>query len=73
VFIQRLAEELDRDRPAIKRETPQLWGRLYVLRKGFKDIDAAFRMAQFAPSNRQSVTQYCRWRPGRRPARACRP
>jgi len=54
VFIQRLAEELDRDRPTIKKETPQLWGSLYVLRKGFKDINATFRMAQFAPSNQQN-------------------
>ena len=58
VFIQRLAEELDRDRPTIKRETPQLWGSLYVLRKGFKDINATFRMAQFAPSNRQNATTW---------------
>lgn len=54
VFIQRLAEELDRDRPTIKKETPQLWGALYVLRKGFKDINATFKMAQFAPSNQQN-------------------
>jgi type I restriction enzyme R subunit len=54
VFIQRLAEELDRERPTIKKETPQLWGSLYVLRKGFKDINATFRMAQFAPSNKQN-------------------
>jgi type I restriction enzyme R subunit len=58
VFIQRLAEELDRDRPTIKRETPQLWGSLYVLRKGFKDINATFRMAQFAPSNQQNATTW---------------
>lgn len=56
VFIQRLAKELDRDRPTIKRETPQLWGSLYLLRKGFKDINASFRMAQFAPSSRQNAT-----------------
>lgn len=56
VFIQRLAEELDRDRPTIKRETPQLWGSLLGLRKGCKDINATFRMAQFAPSNRQNAT-----------------
>jgi type I restriction enzyme R subunit len=54
VFLQRLAEELDRDRPTIKQDTPQLWGVLYVLRKGFKDINATFRMAQFAPSNQQN-------------------
>lgn len=58
VFIQRLAEELDRDRPTIKKETPQLWGSLYVLRKGFKDINATFRMAQFAPSNQQNPTTW---------------
>lgn len=58
VFIQRLAEELDRDRPTIKKETPQLWGSLYVLRKGFKDINATFRMAQFAPSNKQNATTW---------------
>lgn len=54
VFIQRLAEELDRDRPTIKKESPQLWGSLYILRKGFRDINASFRMAQFAPSNQQN-------------------
>jgi type I restriction enzyme R subunit len=54
IFLQRLAEELDRDRPTIKLDSPQLWGTLYVLRKGFKDINATFRMAQFAPSNRQN-------------------
>ena len=58
VFIQRLAEELDKDRPTIKKETPQLWGTLYVLRKGFKDINATFKMAQFAPSNRQNSTTW---------------
>ena len=26
----------------------------YVLRKGFKDINASFKMAQFAPANRQN-------------------
>ncbi|MHB1666078.1 type I restriction endonuclease subunit R [Thiomonas sp.] len=39
VFCKRLAEELDRK------------GTLQVLRKGFKDINATFRMAQFAPAN----------------------
>ncbi len=58
VFIQRLAEELDRDRPTIKIETPQLWGSLFILRKGFKDINATFRMAQFAPSNKQNPTTW---------------
>ncbi len=54
VFLRRLSEELDRDRPTIKPETPQLWGTLYVLRKGFEDIDAVFRMAQFAPANHKN-------------------
>ena len=54
VFLRRLSEELDRDRPTIKPETPQLWGTLYVLRKGFEDINATFRMAQFAPANQQN-------------------
>lgn len=58
VFIQRLAEELNKDRPTIKKDTPQLWGSLYVLRKGFKDINATFRMAQFAPSNKQNPTTW---------------
>lgn len=39
VFLKRLAEELDRV------------GALDVLRKGFKDINATFKMAQFAPAN----------------------
>jgi type I restriction enzyme R subunit len=39
VFCKRLAEELDRK------------GTLEVLRKGFKDINATFPMAQFAPAN----------------------
>ncbi|AQV92534.1 type I restriction endonuclease subunit R [Cupriavidus necator] len=58
VFLQRLAEELDRDRPTIKRESPQQWGTLHVLRKGFKDVNATFRMAQFAPSNQQNSTTW---------------
>lgn len=58
VFIERLAEELDKDRPTIKKETPQLWGSLYVMRKGFKDINATFKMAQFAPSNQQNSTTW---------------
>jgi type I restriction enzyme R subunit len=58
VFIKRLVEELDRDRPTIKKDTPQLWGALYVLRKGFKDINATFKMAQFAPSNQQNPTTW---------------
>lgn len=58
VFIERLVQELDKDRPTIKKETPQLWGSLYVLRKGFKDINATFKMAQFAPSNQQNTTTW---------------
>ncbi len=58
VFIQRLAEELDRDRPTIKVDTPQLWGSLFILRKGFKDINATFRMAQFAPSNKKNASTW---------------
>lgn len=54
VFLRRLAEELDRDRPTIRQDKPQLWGTLYVLRKGFEDINATFRMAQFAPANQQN-------------------
>jgi type I restriction enzyme R subunit len=61
VFLRRLAEELDRDRPTIKHDTPQLWGVLYVLRKGFKDINATFRMAQFAPSNQQNPTTWAHY------------
>ncbi|WP_377705336.1 type I restriction endonuclease subunit R [Pseudoduganella sp. UC29_71] len=58
VFIERLVLELDKDRPTIKKETPQLWGSLYILRKGFKDINAMFKMAQFAPSNQQNPTTW---------------
>lgn len=47
VFIRRLAEELDRAKP----DPRQPWGTLGVLRHGFKDINATFRMAQFAPAN----------------------
>ncbi len=65
VFIQRLAEELDKDRPTIKKETPQLWGTLYVLRKGFKDINATFKMAQFAPSNQQNATTWQHYKKNR--------
>ena len=65
VFIQRLTEELDRDRPTIKKTVPQLWGSLYVLRKGFKDINATFRMAQFAPSNQQNSTTWDHYKKNR--------
>ena len=47
VFLRRLAEELDRDKPDLK----QPWGTLGILRHGFKDINATFQMAQFAPAN----------------------
>jgi type I restriction enzyme R subunit len=50
-FTRLLAAELDRDRKTIKKDDPQLWGSLYVLRRGFKHIDATFKMAQFAPAN----------------------
>ena len=46
-----LAAELDRERKTIKKDDPQLWGSLYVLRRGFKHINATFKMAQFAPAN----------------------
>jgi type I restriction enzyme R subunit len=65
VFIQRLSEELDLDRPTLKKETPQLWGSLYVLRKGFKDINATFRMAQFAPSNKQNPATWDHYKKNR--------
>ncbi|MBS0468513.1 MAG: type I restriction endonuclease subunit R [Proteobacteria bacterium] len=58
VFIERLAQELDMERPTLRKEQPQLWGTLQVLRKGFKDINATFRMAQFAPSNKQNATTW---------------
>lgn len=50
-FIRILASELDRDRKTIKKDDPQLWGSLHVLRKGFKHINAGFKMATFAPAN----------------------
>ena len=65
VFIERLAQELDMERPTIKKETPQLWGTLYVLRKGFKDINATFKMAQFAPSNQQNPTTWAHYQKNR--------
>lgn len=54
VFLRRLSEELDRNRPTLHPDKPQLWGTLYMLRKGFEDINATFRMAQFAPANQQN-------------------
>ena len=50
-FTKCLTAELDRQRKTIKKDDPQLWGSLYVLRKGFKHINASFKMAQFAPAN----------------------
>lgn len=50
-FATILAKELDRDRKTIKKDDPQLWGSLHVLRKGFKHIASTFKMAQFAPAN----------------------
>jgi len=54
VFIRRLAKELDRHRPTLKKETPQLWGTLFILRKGFQDGNVKFRMVQFAPDNQKN-------------------
>lgn len=65
VFLRRLAEELDADRPTIKQDSPQLWGTLYVLRKGFKDINATFRMAQFAPNNQQNPATWALYKQNR--------
>ncbi len=65
VFLQRLVQELDRERPTLKREVPQLWGTLYVLRKGFKDINATFRMVQFESSNRQNATTLAHYQQNR--------
>lgn len=50
-FARLLANELDRERKTIKKDDPQLWGSLHVLRRGFKHINATFKMAQFAPAN----------------------
>jgi type I restriction enzyme R subunit len=50
-FATVLAKELDRDRKTIKKEDPQMWGSLHVLRKGFKHIASTFKMAQFSPAN----------------------
>ncbi|WP_300658244.1 type I restriction endonuclease [Hydrogenophaga sp.] len=50
-FARLLAAELDRERKTIKKDDPQLWGSLHVLRRGFKHINATFKMAQFAPAN----------------------
>ena len=50
-FIRLLAAELDRERKTIKKDDPQMWGSLLVLRRGFKHINVTFKMAQFAPAN----------------------
>jgi type I restriction enzyme R subunit len=50
-FARLLAAELDRETKQIRRDDPQLWGSLRVLRRGFKHINATFKMAQFAPAN----------------------
>lgn len=50
-FTRLLAAELDRERKTIKKDDPQLWGSLQVLRRGFKHINVTFRMAQFMPAN----------------------
>lgn len=50
-FVRILATELDRERKTIRKDDPQLWGSLQVLRRGFKHINASFKMAQFAPAN----------------------
>jgi type I restriction enzyme R subunit len=50
-FTKCLTAELDRQRKTIKKDDPQLWGSLHVLRKGFKHINASFKMAEFAPAN----------------------
>ena len=50
-FATILAKELDRDRKTIRKDDPQMWGSLHVLRKGFKHIASTFKMAQFAPAN----------------------
>lgn len=50
-FARLLTSELDREHKQIRRDDPQLWGSLRVLRRGFKHINATFKMAQFAPAN----------------------
>lgn len=50
-FALLLAADLDRERKTIRKDDPQLWGALHVLRRGFKHINATFKMAQFAPAN----------------------
>jgi len=50
-FARLLAAELDREQKQIKKDDPELWGSLRLLRRGFKHINATFKMAQFAPAN----------------------
>ncbi len=50
-FARHLAAELDREHKQIKKDDPQMWGSLRLLRRGFKHINASFKMAQFAPAN----------------------
>lgn len=50
-FVRLLAAELDREHKQIKKDDPQVWGSLRLLRRGFKHINASFKMAQFAPAN----------------------
>jgi len=50
-FARLLAAELDREHKQIRKDDPQLWGSLRLLRRGFKHINATFKMAQFAPAN----------------------
>jgi len=57
VFLRRLAEELSRAKP----DPRQPWGTLGVLRHGFKDIDATFVMAQFAPANTLNPETWARY------------
>ncbi|MDX9844544.1 MAG: type I restriction endonuclease [Aquabacterium sp.] len=50
-FARLLSAELNREHKQIKKDDPQLWGSLRLLRRGFKHINASFKMAQFAPAN----------------------
>lgn len=50
-FARLLAAELDREHKTIKKDSPELWGSLRVLRRGFKHVGTTFKMATFAPAN----------------------
>ncbi len=50
-FAHLLGAELDREHKQIKKDDPQLWGSLRLLRRPFKHINAIFKMAQFEPAN----------------------